>query len=151
MLRPDDPSNKEAISKINWEQVNENILEGKSLFDKTNKQTLLNLILKVTGIKFNDIKVFNRKLFDSDTLEPIRFETDRVRPELGVCTRWIDDFQFELYAREPITYTFEKETLVYLSFCPNLTYTHISGGNGGFNTNSWFYYNCKMNTWNLDL
>lgn len=147
----DEQTNWEAVKKVDWKTINQKIIseEKEGFRNESNKSKLLHLILAATGIKFTDIMMSGA----TDQLAPREFRTNATRPELGVCTRWIDEFQFGLYqfglySRDPQTITMKDGTVdVYLSYCPSLGYNLIEGGSNGFNVKAWFYYDCQRQEW----
>ena len=144
----DEQTNWEAVKQVDWQKIKSEILSEKVSFaGESNKAKLLKLILKSTGIKFSEIEMH----MDNTHSYPAEFNTNKTRPELGVCTRWIDEFQFGLYRREPQTITMKDGTVyVYLSYCPSLGYTLIEGGSNGFDVKAWFYYGCQRQEWFME-
>lgn len=130
----DEQTNYEAVKKIDWAKVNSQILNDE------NKTELLRLILKMTGIEF---KTLTAEIGKDPYPYPTAIGTESVRPEMGVVGRWIEKFAFGLYHREPVT----NGDRVYLSYCPSLGYSLLSGGRNGFEIDRWFYYDCQINRW----
>lgn len=131
----------DLIKSKDWNVIRDEILNYKGYHDETNKERLLFLILKETGIKFNDIKLGGIR---KDELGYVMtLFTDEVRPEMGIVGRYINKFRFSLHYRIPKT----EEGNIILSFCPSLNYDLFSLGGNGFDVDCWFYYDVNRKEW----
>lgn len=146
-------TNWDLLKKQNWEQIRDDMLNYVDKFDskKSNKEKLLFLICKVTGIEFKDIEISQNEKDLDEKYNHLNYKmtlhTDLARPDMGICGKYIYKFQFGLYYRTPITTDNEK---VILSFCPSLGFKLMSGGSNGFETKSWFYYDVERKEWRLE-
>lgn len=138
--------NWDLLKEQNWHQISKDMLEYESRFgDKgTNKEKLLFMICKLTGIEFKDIKISAELGRDCDY--QMTLYTDNVRPDIGICGKYIYKFFFSLHYRTPITH---DDGRIILSFCPSLGFKLMSGGTNGFDTGGWIYYDVKDKEWVL--
>jgi len=130
----------DELKSIDWKQVCKDMFEAKIEFGRetTNKEQLSFLILKATGILFNDIKITR-----NDGTYKLQIDTEYTRPELGVTGRYIRDMSFGLYYRD-----LQKiGNHICLSFCPALVYRLLSLASIGFSLDTWFYYNIERKEW----
>lgn len=140
-------TNWNLLKEQDWEQIRKDMLESKNEFmsNKTNKEKLLFMICKSTGIEFKDIQISpNEKGLKKEY--KMSLHTEMVRPEMGVCGKYIYKFGFGLHYRTPIT---KDDGTILLSFYPSLNFKLMSGGGNGFEVKNWFYYNVKTKEWFL--
>lgn len=141
-MSQDEKTNWNLITELNWEEIKKDMISSDEdkFGDQSNKEKLLFLILKLTGIKFDDIKISENNDYK------LTLRTSKKRPDMGIIGKYIVDFEFSLHYRTPMTYS---SGVVVLSFHPSLNYRLMSLGSNGFDTDGWFYYNVLKKEWTL--
>lgn len=148
----EEKTNWDLLKKQDWEQIRKDMLDYKNEFrsKKTNKEELLFMICKLTGIEFNDIEIVLSEKDLEEKYNHLNYKmslyTDSVRPDMGICGKYIYKFSFSMHYRTPTTTDDEN---ILLSFYPSLGYKLMSGGSNGFETKGWIYYNVKNKEWIL--